>query len=96
MVFYSAKTQHIKKEREKARKLRLSFWWKNKINEGLCYLCGNKFPKEKLTMEHLVPLSRGGLSIKTNVVVACKNCNSQKKHQTIVEKRLENISLKEN
>ena len=91
MIFNSAPAGHIKKEREKARKLRLSSWWKNKIKEGVCYLCGNSFDSKDLTMEHLTPLSRGGLSIKNNLVVACKGCNTKKKHQTIVEKRLQNV-----
>lgn len=30
-------------------------------------------------MDHIVPLSRGGRSVKGNVVPACKTCNSKKK-----------------
>ena len=84
-----ADSQHIKKEREKARRLRASLWWKNKLAQGQCYLCKKQFPKKELTMEHLIPLARGGRSIKNNLVVCCKTCNSQKKHKTIVEQRLQ-------
>jgi len=31
-------------------------------------------------MEHLVPLVRGGRSTKSNLVPACKDCNSRKKY----------------
>jgi hypothetical protein len=31
-------------------------------------------------MDHIVPLSRGGRSVKGNVVPACKTCNTKKKH----------------
>ncbi len=31
-------------------------------------------------MDHVVPLSRGGLTAKSNVVPCCKDCNSQKQH----------------
>ena len=87
-IFCPPNPQHIKKEKEKARKLRSTQWWQNKLNQRTCYLCEKKFPKSQLTMEHLVPLARGGLSIKKNLVVSCKNCNSQKKHTTIIEHRL--------
>ncbi len=91
MSFESSDPQHIKKEREKARKLRSTQWWKNKLNQGTCYFCEKKFPKHQLTMEHLIPLARGGFSIKSNLVVSCKICNSQKKHKTIIETRLQQI-----
>jgi 5-methylcytosine-specific restriction endonuclease McrA len=32
-------------------------------------------------MDHLVPLSRGGRSIKGNLVPACKACNAKKKYR---------------
>ena len=86
--FTPAAPEHIKTEREKARKLRSSKWWQNKLNLGLCYFCEKKFPKSQLTMEHLIPLARGGWSRRSNLAVSCKPCNSKKKHQTIVEKRL--------
>ncbi len=30
-------------------------------------------------MDHLVPLGRGGKSVKGNLVPACKDCNNKKK-----------------
>ncbi len=41
-------------------------------------------PKE-LTMEHVVPIIRGGKSFKGNVVPACKECNSKKKYLLPIE-----------
>ena len=79
---------HIKRERVKAKKLRSTLWWKQKLKKGACYFCEKTFSKNQLTMEHLVPLARGGLSIKNNIVVCCKDCNSNKKHETIIETRL--------
>ncbi len=91
MTFYPSDTAHIKKEREKARKLRSTSWWKNKISKQLCYFCKKKFSKTQLTMDHLIPLVRGGKSIKNNIVVSCKSCNSQKKYETIVDQRLKKL-----
>jgi len=36
-------------------------------------------------MDHIVPLIRGGKSVKSNIVTACKACNSQKKHLLPIE-----------
>ena len=69
----------IRKERAKARDLRKSSWWKNKIAQGLCYYCGDKTSPQDLTMDHVVPLVRGGKSAKNNLVACCKECNNKKK-----------------
>jgi 5-methylcytosine-specific restriction endonuclease McrA len=71
----------IKKERARARELRNSQWWKRRRSSGACHFCGGKFPPQELTMEHLVPIVRGGKSVKGNVVPACKDCNSRKKYR---------------
>jgi len=71
---------HIKQEKKKARELRDTQWWKRKRSSGICYYCGGKFRPTDLTMDHLIPLVRGGKSIQGNVVPACKCCNSKKKY----------------
>jgi 5-methylcytosine-specific restriction enzyme A len=70
----------IARERKKAKELRQSAWWKQKRSTGICHYCGKKFPVDELTMDHLIPLVRGGKSIKANLVPACKTCNNNKKH----------------
>jgi 5-methylcytosine-specific restriction endonuclease McrA len=75
----------IKRERAKARDLRQSQWWKRRRGAGICHYCGRKFPPRDLTMDHLVPLIRGGRSTKGNLVPACQDCNSKKKHQFAFE-----------
>ncbi len=69
----------IKREKAKARKLRKSRWWQQKISKGLCHYCGQKVSPGELTMDHVVPLSLGGQSTKLNIVPACKSCNTEKK-----------------
>jgi 5-methylcytosine-specific restriction protein A len=78
--------KHIARERAKARELRKSQWWQNKLNAGICHYCGKKFPRNELTMDHIVPVARGGKSSKGNVVPCCKQCNNAKKYLTPVEK----------
>ena len=70
----------IKKERRKARALRESQWWQRRRAKGVCYYCGQSTPPRELTMDHIVPISRGGKSIKGNVIPCCKKCNNNKKH----------------
>jgi len=69
----------LRRERARARELRASGWWKRRIAAGVCYYCRRKVGARALTMDHLVPLGRGGRSVRGNVVPSCKDCNSRKK-----------------
>ena len=77
--------QEMRREKERARELRRSRWWQTVIARGLCHWCGGTFPREELTMDHVVPVSRGGKSQRGNVVPACKECNNRKKYLLPVE-----------
>ena len=77
--------EDIKKEKAKARELRNSQWWKNKLSSGVCYYCGKKFKPSELTMDHIVPIIRGGKSTKGNIVPCCKECNNKKKYMLPME-----------
>jgi len=77
--------QEIKREKEKARELRATQWWKNRVAKGICHYCGGIFPPAELTMDHLVPIVRGGKSARGNVAPACKECNNKKKHMLPLE-----------
>ena len=50
-----------------------------------CQYCANYFPVYKLTMDHVVPKSRGGKNTWNNLVAACKKCNQKKGSRTIKE-----------
>lgn len=77
--------EEIKKEKTAAQRLRKSQWWKRKCAEGICHFCGKKIHPKELTMEHIVPIIRGGKSTKGNVVPACKECNNKKKYLLPIE-----------
>ncbi len=89
--FTSASTEHQKKEKSKARELRASAWWKNQKAKGVCYHCEQRFHPDELTMDHLIPIARGGKSDKKNCVPSCKECNTKKGHQTRAELALQQI-----
>ena len=46
-----------------------------KRDEGKCQYCGTN---RDLTIDHVIPQSKGGKSTWTNLVTACKKCNSLK------------------
>lgn len=77
--------KRVKKEREAARELKRSQWWKTLIGKGVCHYCQQKFKPSELTLDHVVPVARGGRSVKGNVVPACANCNRDKKLTIPVE-----------
>lgn len=77
--------QDIRREKVKVRRLRQSSWWMRKIQKGECYYCRRKVGKANLTMDHVLPLSRGGKSKKGNIVPACKECNNKKKYLLPIE-----------
>ena len=81
----------VKAERAKARTIRGSSWWRQQLGKGVCSHCEKRFAREELTMDHLIPLSRGGRSTKKNIVVSCKECNSRKKNLTVAELRLSSL-----
>ena len=75
----------IKKEKARAKKIKESQWWKRKRADGVCYYCNKKVLPKDLTIDHIVPIIRGGKSTKGNVVPVCKECNSKKKYLLPIE-----------
>ncbi|MCK8602536.1 HNH endonuclease [Desulfoferrobacter suflitae] len=70
----------VEREKAKARAMRKTQWWRNQIAKGVCYYCGHSTPPQELTMDHIVPIIRGGRSTRGNLVPACKTCNSKKRY----------------
>ncbi|MFM2140385.1 MAG: hypothetical protein RLZZ25_650 [Gemmatimonadota bacterium] len=54
-----------------------------------CMYCGRTQyelrPREALTRDHVIPISRGGLNVWTNVVTACSPCNTRKSNHLLHE-----------
>lgn len=72
--------KEIKRERKKARALRKTRWWNQRLARGQCHYCQRDFPRAELSMDHIVPVIRGGKTTKGNVVPVCKECNNKKKY----------------
>ena len=91
-VEISRDERHIRRERAKARELRKTPYYRNLFRKGICHYCGKKFPPEELTLDHIVPVARGGRSTKGNLVVCCRSCNQEKKFLTPSELLLRRLS----
>ena len=85
MTWIEVSEEQLRREREKARELRRSQWWQNRIAAGRCHYCGAATTPKELTLDHVVPLVRGGHSTRGNCVPACKACNSAKQSLLPVE-----------
>jgi 5-methylcytosine-specific restriction endonuclease McrA len=47
-----------------------------------CQYCGRKHPTTELSLDHVVPKSKGGRTTWSNVVCACTSCNNTKAGRT--------------
>lgn len=63
----------------------------HKLHNSACIYCGSF---DRISMDHVVPIYRGGSHGIGNLVSACLACNSSKKDRTIMEWRLSNAPLR--
>lgn len=57
-----------------------------RAQKGECFYCGKKMLSkdghgDDLTLDHFIPLSKGGTNHHTNYVLACRSCNLEKADQ---------------
>lgn len=50
-----------------------------------CMYCGKRFESSRLTLDHIIPRSRGGSSLWENLVACCGPDNHRKGHQLLEE-----------
>ena len=54
-------------------------------DENCCQYCGKRYERSELTLDHVVPRSRGGTSTWNNIVLACIKCNMRKGARLVSE-----------
>lgn len=54
-------------------------------DRNTCQYCGEVLSSSELTLDHVVPRSRGGLSTWENLVACCHGCNREKGNQLLSE-----------
>jgi 5-methylcytosine-specific restriction endonuclease McrA len=57
-------------------------------DQHCCQYCGRHFPAHQLSLDHVIPRSRGGMTTWENVVCACLRCNVRKGGRTPHEARM--------
>lgn len=78
--YYPYDTEDIEgdklKEKQKRRKYTVE---ERKIiydkSNGHCQLCGRKIPFDSMTLDHVIPLSKGGKDTMENIQPTCSVCN---------------------
>ena len=76
---------NIRRRREQAGMKRLRIYMRDKFR---CQYCGEKKKAPELTLDHIMPRSRGGDNSPVNVVAACMACNGRKGNRTPAEARM--------
>jgi 5-methylcytosine-specific restriction endonuclease McrA len=52
-----------------------------KRDKNTCQYCNTKYAREDLTIDHVMPRSRGGKNTWDNLVIACYPCNARKRNR---------------
>jgi CRISPR/Cas system Type II protein with McrA/HNH and RuvC-like nuclease domain len=55
--------------------------WRREIREKWEHQCAYCGSEENLTIDHIIPQSKGGMDFTKNVVCCCHDCNQSKGHE---------------
>jgi 5-methylcytosine-specific restriction endonuclease McrA len=76
---------NVRRRREASGMKRLRIYMRDKFR---CQYCGEKKAASELTLDHILPRSRGGDNSPVNIVTACVPCNNRKGNRTPAEARM--------
>ena len=76
---------NVRRRQEASGMKRLRIYMRDKFR---CQYCGEKKPVGDLTLDHILPRSRGGDNSPVNIVTACVPCNNRKSDRTPAEARM--------
>ncbi len=75
-------TREPYKQRLKVKRKKQGFYWhiKKELFKKIknCHWCNVPLTKETVTLEHIIPLKRGGLDNRNNMTLACWSCNKKR------------------
>ena len=71
------------KKQERLLTAQIKSWSNTIINlwiesRGKCGYCGAKVTPDNYTLDHIIPISKGGLTNKNNLIICCTHCNRLK------------------
>lgn len=75
--------QHVKEIQSEDMSKRIVFPQETRMSvynqsEGRCVYCGRFIPFDEMTIDHIVPLPKGGTNYEKNLQCCCKECNLMK------------------
>jgi len=76
---------NVRRRQEASGMKRLRIYMRDKFR---CQYCGEKKAAGQLTLDHILPRSRGGDNSPVNIVTACVPCNQRKGDRTPAEARM--------
>src|ERR1051325_1844374 len=76
---------NVRRRQEASGMKRMRIYMRDKFR---CQYCGEKKSASDLTLDHILPRSRGGDNSPVNIVTACVACNSRKSNRTPDEARM--------
>jgi 5-methylcytosine-specific restriction endonuclease McrA len=76
---------NVRRRREASSMKRMRIYTRDKYR---CQYCGEKKSVNQLTLDHILPRSRGGDNSPVNIVTACVECNNRKSNRTPAEARM--------
>jgi len=76
---------NVRRRREASGAKRMRIYMRDKFR---CQYCGDKKGVGELTLDHILPRSRGGDNSPLNIVTACVSCNNRKSDRTPGEARM--------
>lgn len=69
---------------------RMNVFYRDKFQ---CQYCQIKLPANELTFDHVIPVSKNGVTSWDNVVSSCKSCNTKKGSKTLKESGMELLKI---
>ena len=76
---------NIRRRQEQSGLKRMRIYMRDKFR---CQYCGEKKVAGELTLDHILPRSRGGDNSPVNIVTACLQCNNRKGDRSPAEARM--------
>lgn len=75
-------TKYIRKKRKNTNS---TLHEKIKKLYNTCFYCGEQLEEDEKTIDHIIPLSKGGADKEYNLCVACEDCNNKKANMPLNE-----------
>lgn len=76
-------------------KQKKNFWKRKRRTQMFCHYCKRSVSRNvheaaenRATIDHIIPISKGGTSRKENTVVCCRKCNREKGAKEAAEIRV--------